>query len=142
MEATTEDAVVRRWSRRPVCVARARAELRTVLESWGLTPLTDTACLVLSELLTNAGRHAVVSPGREIETRFLRGAHGPGVRIEVHDASSVPPRMLAPGPDTEGGRGLLLVEALADSWGFGERGGPGKVVWAELGPGGGGGGAE
>ncbi|WP_371791900.1 ATP-binding protein [Streptomyces sp. NBC_01471] len=139
MERIARNAVVRRWSRHPACVARARAELRTALEGWGLAPLVDVASLVLSELLTNAGRHAVVSPGREIETRFMPDAHGPGIRIEVHDASSVPPRMVGPDLDADGGRGLFLVDALADTWGFGERVGPGKVVWAELGRGGGGG---
>lgn len=127
-----ESAVVRRWSRHPACVARARTELRTALEGWGLAPLTDAASLVLSELLTNAGRHAVVSPGREIETRFLLDERGRGIRIEVHDASSVPPRMADPDQDAVGGLGLCLVDAVADAWGFGERVGPGKVVWAEC----------
>ncbi|WP_405780011.1 ATP-binding protein [Streptomyces sp. NBC_00859] len=134
-----ESTVVRRWSRHPACVARARAELRTVLEGWGLAPLTDVASVVLSELLTNAGQHAMVSPGREIETRFLLGAPGDAFRIEVHDASSAPPRLLDPDPEASGGRGLLLVDTLSDTWGFGERCGPGKVVWAEFGTGGGGG---
>ncbi|WP_328317933.1 ATP-binding protein [Streptomyces sp. NBC_00388] len=138
MERNAVNAVVRRWSRHPACVARARTELRTTLESWGLAPLTDAASVVLSELLTNAGRHAVVPPGREIETRFLPVAHGRGIRIEVHDASSVPPRPLDQDPEASGGRGLFLVDALADTWGFGERTGPGKVVWAELGQDGGG----
>ncbi|WP_406139206.1 ATP-binding protein [Streptomyces sp. NBC_01089] len=139
MEQIVKDAVVRRWSRHPACVARARAELRTALESWGLAALMDPAAVVLSELLTNAGRHAVVSPGREIETRFLLDGDGRGLRIEVHDASPVPPRMAAPDQDADGGRGLFLVDALADTWGFGERVGPGKVVWAVLGPDGDGG---
>lgn len=126
-------AVVLRWSRHPRCVGMARAELRGVMGEWGLSAVEDRAVLVLSELLTNAGRHARVPQGREIETRFSRvGGGGGGVRVEVHDASAVPPQERKPGPDAAGGRGLLLVAAVADRWGFGDRTGPGKVVWAEV----------
>ncbi|MFD7863380.1 ATP-binding protein [Streptomyces sp. NPDC059783] len=92
--------------------------------------MADSAMLVLSELLTNAGRHARVSPGREIETRFVPVQDGP--RIEVHDASAMPPEEQDPDVDACEGRGLLLVRSLSDAWGFGERNGPGKVVRAEL----------
>ncbi|MFJ2702159.1 ATP-binding protein [Streptomyces sp. NPDC087428] len=127
----TPDQVVRRWSRHPRQVGRARTELRTTLSGWALDSVADTALLVLSELLTNAGRHARVSPGREIETRFVRLPDG--VRIEVHDASSVRPAGREPTLDADGGRGLFLVAALADRWGSANRNGPGKVVWAECG---------
>lgn len=122
--------VILRWSRHPRCVALARLELRKALAGWGLSALEDSAVLVLSELLTNAGRHARVSPGREIETRYVP-ARG-GLRIEVHDASSVRPEQREPASDASGGRGLVLVDALADTWGVAERNGPGKVVWAHL----------
>lgn len=126
-------AVVLRWSRHPRCVGMARAELRGVLGEWGLSALADRAVLVLSELLTNAGRHARVPQGREIETRFSRvGGGSGGVRVEVHDASVRPPQEWRPDLDAEDGRGLLLVAAVADRWGFGDRSGPGKVVWVEL----------
>lgn len=127
----TPEQVVRRWSRHPRQVGRARAELRTALASWALVPVTDTALLVLSELLTNAGRHARVSPGREIETRFVRLPGG--VRIEVHDASSARPAGREPALEDCDGRGLFLVAALADRWGSADRNGPGKAVWAECG---------
>ncbi|WUK30900.1 ATP-binding protein [Streptomyces sp. NBC_00370] len=123
-------AVVLRWSRHPRCVRLARLELRRALAGWGLGVLEDSAVLVLSELLTNAGRHARVSPGREVETWFqpLPG----GLRIEVHDASSEKPEQRAAGVEAEGGRGLALVAALADEWGVADRDGVGKLVWAEL----------
>ncbi|MGW6598266.1 ATP-binding protein [Streptomyces sp. NPDC055036] len=124
------DAVVLRWNRHPSCVGLARPELRKALAGWGLSGLEDSALLILSELLTNAARHARVSPGREIETRYLAA---PGrLRIEVHDASRERPRPKAPGPDACEGRGLVIVDALADQWGVSERGGVGKVVWATL----------
>jgi hypothetical protein len=55
------------------------------------------------------------------------------LRLEVSDAGSGRPEVRAPGDDETGGRGLLLVEALAHRWGVEERaGGIGKTVWAEL----------
>ncbi|MFI5768859.1 ATP-binding protein [Streptomyces sp. NPDC051658] len=131
MSEAADRAVARRWSRHPRCVSLARAELRTALAGWGLSEWEESAVLVLSELLTNAGRHARVSPGREIETRFR--PLGDGVRIEVHDASDTPPEVREPESGACGGRGLVLVGALADRWGYGARRGPGKVVWAEFG---------
>ncbi|MFE3829905.1 ATP-binding protein [Streptomyces sp. NPDC059092] len=127
----SSDAVVLRWNRHPSSVGLARLELRKALAGWGLSRLEDSALLILSELLTNAARHARVSPGREIETRYLTGPHG--LRIEVHDASREQPRPQAPELDACEGRGLVIVEALADQWGVSEReGGVGKVVWATL----------
>ncbi|WP_367648437.1 ATP-binding protein [Streptomyces sp. CNQ-509] len=61
--------------------------------------LEESAVLVVSELVTNAVVHARVPPGREIQTRFVRQDRG--VRIEVHDASSVWPVPRV--PDEDGG---------------------------------------
>lgn len=124
------DAMVLRWSRHPRCVGLARGELRKALDGWELAGIQDSALLVLSELLTNAVRHAHASPGREIETRYLR-TNG-GVRIEVHDAAGDLPRLMAVDLDSPSGRGLALVAALADRWDVSARVGPGKSVWVEL----------
>ncbi|MFD4696424.1 ATP-binding protein [Streptomyces niveus] len=132
MIETNQGDVVLRWSRHPRCVGLARWELRKALERWGLSRLEESAVLVLSELLTNAGRHARVSPGREIETRYVRLADT--LRIEVHDATPKQPEKREPAPENCGGRGLVVVEALADSCGLKDRLGPGKAVWAELSP--------
>lgn len=57
--------------------------------------------------------------------------YGDGVlRIDVHDSGDGWPRLRV--PDGESGRGLLLVEVLADKWGVGERD-PGKIAWCEFG---------
>ncbi|MFI8941116.1 ATP-binding protein [Streptomyces syringium] len=120
--------VARRWTRHPRCVGSARAELRKALADWGLSSIEGEALLVLSELLTNAVVHARVPRGREIETCFRR--EGDTVRIAVDDADGRHP--VPRPPQADGGRGLVLVAALADRWGVSDRGGVGKSVWAVL----------
>ncbi|MFI1398473.1 ATP-binding protein [Streptomyces sp. NPDC020681] len=123
-----ERPVVRRWTRHPASVGRARTELRETLANWCLNAVEDVALVVLSELITNAVRHARVSPGREIETRYVRETDG--VRIEVHDAADERPATRAPGES--GGWGLGLVDELSDRWGVDDRAGVGKSVWAVM----------
>ncbi|WP_432096599.1 ATP-binding protein [Streptomyces sp. bgisy100] len=121
-----------RFPRTPRSVPLARAVLRTQLAAWETDARTvDTACLVLSELMTNAQVHARVPPGREIGVRFARQ---PGcLRIEVADASTEPPEPRDARGEDEHGRGLALVIALAENWGAcPRRHGIGKVVWAEI----------
>jgi len=105
------------------------------LKGWGLDGFADAAELVLSELITNAIRHACTPRDRLIETRYERLPDG-GLRIEVHDAGDGVPLMQRPSGDDESGRGLALVDALTDRrWGVSSRIGVGKSVWARLGPG-------
>jgi anti-sigma regulatory factor (Ser/Thr protein kinase) len=123
-------AVVLRWSWDPRNVAAARGELLNTLALWGLGEVTDSATLVLSELLTNALRHTRPSAEGGIETRFLRVVGG--LRIEVHDAADEQPVQRPADLGSPNGRGLILVAALADSWDVMPRDGGGKVTWAEL----------
>ncbi|MFF0723492.1 ATP-binding protein [Streptomyces sp. NPDC004134] len=127
-QALSAHVVKWQWRRHRRCVGLARAQLRKALAGWGMAELEESAVLVVSELVTNAVVHARVPPGREIQTRFVR--QDGGVRIEVHDASSVWPVRRA--PDEAGGYGLLLVETLSSWWGVAERDGVGKVVWAVV----------
>ncbi|MBV6699384.1 ATP-binding protein [Kitasatospora aureofaciens] len=115
-------------------VGEARGILRGFLG--GLTggePYVAVGELVLSELVTNAVRHARAPRDRRLWVRFELS---PGVlRIEVHDASSVRPTVRRAGGDDEAGRGLWLVEQLSQRWGCCPRaGGIGKAVWALVGP--------
>ncbi|MEU5125408.1 ATP-binding protein [Streptomyces mobaraensis] len=125
---TNVPPVVRRWPRHPCSVRRAREALRTTLRRWRMGAVEDAAVLVLSELMTNAVVHARVSPGRQVATRFT--SEGRRLHLQVEDAdrrwSDLSPR------GGEGGRGLLLVEALSQQWGVSERNGVGKSVWALL----------
>ncbi|MCK8435881.1 ATP-binding protein [Streptomyces sp. D2-8] len=98
------------------------------LRSWGL-PL-DPARQVIAELAANAAAHGRI-PGRDF--RLLLHVVADTLRIEVTDTRGdrLPsPRL--PDPDTESGRGLLLVDALADRWGVTPGLPPRKTVWAEL----------
>jgi anti-sigma regulatory factor (Ser/Thr protein kinase) len=124
--------VVTSWPNSPRTAGRARHQLRDTLKGWGLEDLTDTAELVLSELVTNATRHARTPRGRLIETRYER--YPDAVRIEVHDADETWPQIAKPSEEDECGRGLALVDALTgEQWGVSARPGPGKLVWARVG---------
>ena len=110
---------------RPDAAAEARAEVRRQLEGWGLVAQSDTAELLVSELVTNALIHA----GSRLRLT-LWAAHGV-LRCEVSDASRRLPEVLRAGT-AESGRGMFLVDALSRRWGC-HQDGPGKTVWFELG---------
>lgn len=123
-------AVAYRWPGDPAYVSAARRVLRRHLEQWGLTELTDTAELIVSELVTNAVRHAADPDQRLVETRYALLPDG-SLRIEVHDAGDSRPELRRPLPDADSGRGLLLVDVLTGGrWGVSDREGVGKLVWA------------
>ncbi|MFI6459349.1 ATP-binding protein [Streptomyces sp. NPDC050528] len=100
------------------------------LRSWAV-PL-DPARQIVAELATNAATHSRV-PGRDFRLTLYVVA---GIlRIEVTDTRGDRPPCLqvpAPGGESESGRGLLIVDALADRWGWDPGPRPRKTVWAEL----------
>jgi serine/threonine-protein kinase RsbW len=106
----------------------ARQVTRETLAAWRIAHLEETAVLLISELVTNAVRHA--RPGRLAMALSLE-AGGAWLRIEVHDADPHEPRQHAPGSFDESGFGLLLIEALSGKWGVRQMV-TGKAVWAEL----------
>ncbi|UCM87232.1 ATP-binding protein [Streptomyces marincola] len=112
---------------------RARALLRASLagaeaDDEGI----GDAELVLSELVTNALRATDVPEGR-IEIRIVLSADEGMLLLEVSDTGPGVPTIRTPTDKDTGGRGLLLVEAIAHSWGFENfTDGLGKRVWAEL----------
>ncbi|CAM5583435.1 non-specific serine/threonine protein kinase OS=Streptomyces gougerotii OX=53448 GN=GCM10010227_48910 PE=3 SV=1 [Streptomyces diastaticus subsp. diastaticus] len=118
-----------RRERRSVPAARDFAA--AVLDEWDARVRRDDVLLCVSELATNALLHGV-PPGRGFRLFVLRADDG-GVRVEVHDSGDGHPATRAPGDEAESGRGLLLVSALADDWGVGERD-PGKSVWCSFRP--------
>ncbi|NUV55030.1 ATP-binding protein [Streptomyces coelicolor] len=98
------------------------------LRDWGYDP--EAARHVVAELAANAVTHGRV-PGLDFRLAFHVVGHT--LRIEVTDTRGDRlPQHQPPSPDAESGRGLLLVEALADRWGVSEDRFPRKTVWAEL----------
>ncbi|MER5302339.1 SpoIIE family protein phosphatase [Streptomyces lasiicapitis] len=109
----------------PSEVSRARDLVRTRLRDWDLDALTDTAVLLVSELITNAVRHA---RGGRIGLRLVRSGR---LLCEVEDDDATLPTLLSAGPGDEFGRGLRIVTSLAKEWGT-SRTSAGKTVWFEL----------
>jgi DNA-binding XRE family transcriptional regulator len=124
--------LVYRWRRDPLIVISVRRLLVWHLAAWDMQELAEVAELVVSELVTNAVRHAHGPDDTLIETRFVR-LPGDDLRIEVHDGNENTPELRGLSADAESGRGLALVDALTGGrWGVGGREGIGKVVWAEC----------
>jgi anti-anti-sigma regulatory factor len=95
-------------------------------ETWRLPGVIDDAQLIITELISNAVRHA---KGDLHLLVVLRDRH---LHLSVADASTEQPRRILPDPDSgEGGRGLLLIDAVALAWGSSPTP-DGKVVWATL----------
>lgn len=116
LSLTIERAVVNGPERTPgaegIWVGRLRRICAAKLKHWGLSPLIDDAQLLLSELLTNALRHAT---GDGIAVRLVLNTDV--LLLVVNDGSPGRPSVRAAGPDDENGRGMLLVSAIATSWG-------------------------
>jgi len=105
-------------------VGQMRRIIRAQLRHWDLTELADDAMLVLSELVTNAIRHAGGSP---VGLRVRHSARE--LRIEVTDGTPIPPRPRSAGVTDENGRGLFLVAAFAQEWGVSP---DGTMTWCSL----------
>jgi anti-sigma regulatory factor (Ser/Thr protein kinase) len=116
----------------PRAVTICRRTLRLILTMHGLIRLVDTAELLATELVSNAVRHT--KGPAALRVRWSAGV----LRIGTWDASPEPPE--PPGAleqlcDAEEGRGLALVRACADLWGWqplSRQGNGGKYVWCDL----------
>ncbi|MGE5134893.1 MAG: SpoIIE family protein phosphatase [Gemmatimonadota bacterium] len=107
----------------PAAVAGTRRQVAVQLTGWGLDDAVFTTELIVSELVTNAMRHAVTP----IQLRLIRDR---ALICEVSDGSSTAPHLRRARAFDEDGRGLLLVSQLAQRWGTRQT--PhGKTIWAE-----------
>ncbi|PWI20408.1 hypothetical protein DI272_10725 [Streptomyces sp. Act143] len=107
-------------------VPEVRRALRELLRHWGRPGRSEIAELLTSELVTNALVHTD-------HDAVLTATVGPrGLRVEVRDFVARRPRLRVPNADDgTHGRGLFLVQSLADAWGVRAHG-VGKAVWFEL----------
>ncbi|MFF4269559.1 ATP-binding protein [Streptomyces sp. NPDC001536] len=107
-------------------VPEVRRALRELLRQWGRPGRSEIAELLTSELVTNALIHTD-------HDAVLTATVGPaGLRVEVRDFVARRPRLRVPNADDgTHGRGLVLVQSLADAWGVRAHG-VGKAVWFEL----------
>ncbi|AXK31293.1 PAS domain S-box protein [Streptomyces armeniacus] len=117
----------------PQGLAAARHMVRSAARSWRAGERADDVELVTDELATNALLH---TDGDAVVTVYPLAGAEPRVRVEVTDRSSTHPQLREPADSSLSGRGLLLVDQLADVWGVESRG-TGKCVWCEFGGGGG-----
>ncbi|GAB2990035.1 hypothetical protein GCM10023080_064860 [Streptomyces pseudoechinosporeus] len=112
----------------PEEVAALRRIMRLHLGTWGLHEIVDSAQLCVSELVANVITHV----GLGTPTTLAVSMSGTHLRIEVHDPDTrALPTLVHAGSDSEGGRGMALVDAIADRWGV-QLHGDRKVTWCEL----------
>lgn len=123
-EATLTSAAVR-LNPVPTSAREARHFVTDTLSSWRRDDLSEMACLLVSELVTNSILHARSPIALELNLSAER------LHIEVCDDSTAMPARLEVEETTLTGRGLTLVEVCAETWGVLPRDG-GKAVWFDL----------
>jgi anti-sigma regulatory factor (Ser/Thr protein kinase) len=110
---------------------QARSAVRQALTGWGMDHLTGDAELLASELVANAAEHGDGKPISLALHRHAEPGERPGITCEVTDGSPAMPQRTEPGPGSERGRGLAIVEALARSSGV-RATQAGKTSWFTL----------
>jgi hypothetical protein len=115
----------------PRAVTVSRHTLRLILTAHGLLHLVEVAELLATELIGNAVRHT--KGPAALRLRWAGGV----LRIGAWDGDPTPPEPpLNPAADAERGRGLELIRACSDGWGWyllSSSGDTGKYVWCDLG---------
>ncbi|MFJ9176811.1 SpoIIE family protein phosphatase [Streptomyces sp. NPDC102360] len=114
----------------PERIAAARQQLRELLHDWADTDQMDSAVLLVSEMVTNVLVHTD-GDALLVAEMTRHGSEPRRLRVEVADASDDLPHKRRPGELASSGRGLVLMELLADRWGVDPRG-EGKSIWFEL----------
>jgi anti-sigma regulatory factor (Ser/Thr protein kinase) len=109
----------------PASAGPARRFISDTVVRWGCPELEEVAVLLVSELVANVALHAAG------DVDLVVTLAGNRLRVEVHDASPALPQRKHYSSTAATGRGLALVEELADTWGA-EPSGSGKQVWFEL----------
>ncbi|MFD4030485.1 SpoIIE family protein phosphatase [Streptomyces sp. NPDC058637] len=113
----------------PERVAASRQQVRELLHDWADEEQVDAAVLMVSEMATNVLVH---TDGDALLVAEVSGVYGERrLRVAVGDSSDELPHKRRPGEMASSGRGLVLMEMLADAWGVDPQG-EGKSIWFEL----------
>ena len=115
------------WSRDPANVQLARRFVSERLAEHGENDLLDAGRLVVTELATNAIRHA------RADVRVGLSRTDDQVLLRVHDGSPSRPRLRHTSPESDDGRGFATVERVTTGWGITDESDGGKRVWARFG---------
>ncbi|MGW4204020.1 ATP-binding SpoIIE family protein phosphatase [Streptomyces sp. NPDC004726] len=115
----------------PERIASARQTVRELLHDWADPEQIDSAVLMVSEMVTNVLVHTDGNALLVAEITCDRATPGRHLRVQVTDASDELPHKRSPGELASSGRGLVLMEMLADAWGVDPKG-EGKSIWFEL----------
>ncbi|MER6094484.1 SpoIIE family protein phosphatase [Streptomyces sp. NPDC001728] len=113
----------------PERIAEAREQVRQLLHDWADGEQLDSAVLMVSEMVTNVLVHTDGDALLIAEVACAEKSRR--LRVEVSDTSDELPHKRHPGEMASSGRGLVLMEMLADAWGVDPRG-EGKAIWFEL----------
>ncbi|MEE1941285.1 ATP-binding protein [Streptomyces sp. TRM 70361] len=135
---------VRGFGPAPQDAAAAREFTGETLRGWGLGPLVDDVAVIVSELVGNALRYGMTAGPRpplpaERSERPAEGPvrlgllwRGPTLLCAVSDPSPATPVLGRPDQLSETGRGLHIIDALSQNWGWSPPGSGGKTVWATV----------
>lgn len=123
--ATGSRTARRRFRSEAASATAARRFTRDILAAWGHDELCEDACLLLGEAIINAIQHTT----GDIELRVSLDRR---LRIEVIDGSNRRPQLLPVDARSLTGRGLHIIDDLAESWGSTLLPRTGKAVWFEL----------
>ncbi|MFK4152927.1 ATP-binding protein [Streptomyces fungicidicus] len=130
---STADFVARSFTRDPGSLKSIRRFIRETISAWGLTALADDLTAAVNELTTNAVQHALAAPGGAHERAWLGMTRtGNTVMCAVADPSPTPPSRRRPACMADAGRGLAVVDALTDQWGYTATAPGGKAVWVRI----------
>ncbi|MEU9481876.1 ATP-binding protein [Streptomyces sp. NPDC048191] len=117
----------------PESIAAARSFAEQTLAAWHLMGRVDDVQLCISELASNAVNHGTRDRGLDHVFQVRIDADESVVRVEVEDDDPVSvPRVRQARDGDTGGRGMLIVQALAAAWGWESHAPAGKAVWSEF----------
>ncbi len=119
----------------PEAACQARQFTRSTLTGWGMPALVDNAAIIVSELLSNALRYGLTPVQLPVQAHpvwlgLLR--RGTTVLCAVCDPGTDVPVLKEPDHLAETGRGLHVIDALSEAWGWTPPDHGGKVVWAAV----------